>query len=256
MEAELPLPIVSVREILPVLGFIPVWGTATDLEPAYAFKGGGIDIRAAQVTSVFLRPEFLVGGTAANGQTLKYIEQSMPLAVESSDQVAAWLAFAVGIGFKPLAAVDWFERGRGLQHLLPWERRRLELRIQAEETARLRMMRPHCTVVREDLRHLLKLGTQMAGWPPAPGRFVLSFDGEMLKLRARGRLVGVEASGAAWSHAYAGDLYDLHKLPKRLDEDPVEVGIWHDLLEIGRVRVPVAKIAASLGDSAGAWTDS
>ena len=105
MDIPLPPPIVSVREVLPALGFTAVWGTATDLEPAYEFKCGGIDICVAQVTSLFLRPEFIIGGTAVNARSRKHVEQSMPLALDSRDQVVAWLAFAVGADFRLLAAV-------------------------------------------------------------------------------------------------------------------------------------------------------
>ena len=72
MNIPLPPPIVSVRDVLPALGFTPVWGTATDLEPAYAFKGGGIDILVSQVTSLYLRPEFIIGGSAFNARSLKW----------------------------------------------------------------------------------------------------------------------------------------------------------------------------------------
>lgn len=174
MEIPLPPPIVSVRDVLPTLGFMPVWGTATDLEPAYEFKGGGIDIRVTQVTSLYLRPEFLIGGTAFNARALGYVEQSIPLALESRDQVVAWLTFAVGADFRLLASVPWFEEGCGLQHLLPWEQRRSQLRAETQENARLRLLRPYCIVEREALR----------GWLNAACRAVVSvinqFDGLLI----------------------------------------------------------------------------
>jgi hypothetical protein len=239
MDKPIPLPIVSVREVLSALGFTPVWGTATDLDPVYEFKGGGIDIGVAQVTSLSFRPEFLIGGFAADARTLKYVKQSMPLALESRDQVVAWLSFAIGPDFRPSAPVPWFDEGRQLQHLLPWERRRLELRAEMEEYARLRLIRPHCVVDRHGLRAVLNSASRAPGWPPAPGDYTISFDGEVLKLRARGQLAVVRAHGAAWPNTYSGGLRDLHCLPRRLDLDLVEVGIWQDMLEIGRVCLPV-----------------
>ena len=183
MNIPLPPPIVSVRDVLPALGFTPVWGTATDLEPAYAFKGGGIDILVSQVTSLYLRPEFIIGGSAFNARSLKFVEQFMPLALASRDQVVAWLAFAVGADFRLLAPVPWFEEGRALQLLLPWEQRRIELRAEMQETVRLRLLRPFCVVERDDLRGWLNAACRAVGCPPAPGRFTISFDGEILKLR-------------------------------------------------------------------------
>lgn len=252
LEVEVPQPITSLRELLLAFGFVPVWGTASDLDPAYAFMGGGIDIRVTQVTGLDLRPEFLIGGTATSGRLLKHIEQSMPLTVESAEQAAAWLAFAVGIDFRPLETVDWFERGRTLQNMLPWERARALLRMRTEEETRLHLQRPHCTLARKDLRHLLSLGSHAAGWPPAPGRFTLGFDGEVLKLRVRGRVAAVQALGTPWSSDYAGEACDLHVLPRRLDGDPVEVGVWKDMLEVGRVRIPVSATATGTGIDASA----
>ena len=230
---------VSVRDVLPSLGFSPVWGTATDLDPAYKFKGGGIEIGVAQVISLYYRPVFLIGGFAADARTLTYVEQQMPLALESRDQVVAWLAFAVGPMFRPTASVPWFDEGRELQHLLPWERRKQELRVEIDEYARLRLLRPYCVVDRRGLRAVLNSASRAAGWPPAPGGYTISFDGEVLKLRACGELSVVRAHGAAWPHTYSGELRDLHSLPRRLDTDPVEVGVWQDKLEIGGVRLPV-----------------
>jgi hypothetical protein len=242
---------VPVRDVLPTLGFRPVWGTATDFEPAYEFKGGGIDICVAQVTSLYLRPEFMIGGTAFNARVLRRVEQFMPLALESRDQIIAWLAFAVGADFRLLGPVPWFEEGRDLQHLLPWEQRRLELRAQMQESVRLRLLRPPCMVEREGLRGWLNAACRAVGWPPAPGRFTISFDGEILKLRVRSRLVAVQADGSAWPHSYAGELRHLHALPRRLDSDPVEIGIWRDVLQIGRVRLPV-EILESASDPSSA----
>lgn len=247
MDVPLPPPIVSVRDVLPSLGFKSVWGTATDLDPAYEFKGGGIDIRVAQVTNRYFQPTFIIGGIAANSMSLWEVEQFIPLAVESRDQVVAWLAFAVGADFRLLAPVPWFEEGRALQHLLPWERRRRELLAQMKETARLRLLRPFCVVERDALREWLNAACRAVGWPPAPGRFTISFDGEILKLRVRGRLAAAQATGSAWPLAYVGELRHLHALPRRLDSDPMEVGVWRDMLEVGRVLLPVQVLEADPG---------
>lgn len=239
MEVSPPPAIVSVRDVLPALGFSSVWNGWSDLDPAYEFKGGGIDIRVSQVTNRYFRPEFIICGSAFNNRAFHQVEQSMPLALESWDQVVAWLTFAVGADFRLLAPVPWFQEGCELQHLLPWEQRRLELRAEAQENARLRLLRPFCVVERAALRGMLNAAARAVGWPPAPGRFIVTFDGEILKLRIRGRLASAQADGAAWPHAYTGELQHVHALPRRLDTDPVEVGIWRDMLEVERVRLPV-----------------
>lgn len=246
MIVSLPEPIVAVRDVLPSLGFIPKWGTATDEEPAYAFKEGGIDLVVAQVTGWHLRPEFLIGGVASNSRVMSYVEQAIPLAVESRDQIVAWLAFAVGVDFVSRSPVSWFAEGINLQHLLPWVREAERLREEAKETARLRRLRPHCTVERHWLRKLLNASVQSVGQPPLPGKVHVTFDGEFLKLYVRGQVIGVPGLGTAWGDVYQGNLEHLLMLPRRLTTDPIEVGIWRGNLEIERVQIPVRVENAAL----------
>ena len=63
----------------------------------------------------------------------------------------------------------------------------------------------------------------------------------------------VQADGSAWPHAYAGELQYLHALPRRLESDPVEVGIWRDMLEIGNVQLPIV-VSEPASDHRGATT--
>ena len=91
----------------------------------------------------------------------------------------------------------WFDEGRKLQHLLPWERRKQELRAEIDQYARLRLLRPYCVVDRQGLCAVLNSASRAAGWPPAPGGYTISFDGEVMKIRACGELAVVRAHGAA-----------------------------------------------------------
>lgn len=239
MEVQMPQPIVSVRDLLPTLGFVPMWGTATDQEPAFEYKSGGIDIRLTQVTGLYLRPEFMVGGMAVTARELTYVERSMPLALASREQLVAWLTFAVGANFTTTAPVAWFKEGQGLQHLLPWEQEKLRLQAEREKRARQRLLRPPCTVERHWMRQLLNALNRIVGWPPAPGTFEITFDGEMLEVYARGQVAGVPAQGGSWPARFRGKLLHLHSLPRRLATNPVEVDIWRNELQIERARIPV-----------------
>ena len=116
VDIQLPSAVVAVRDVLPTLGFTEKWGTFTDLEPAFAYRRGGIDIEANQNMNRYFRTEIFVGGIATNGRTLCEIDFSMPLRVESRDQVVAWLAFGIGTTFEPTELVPWFEEGKLLQH--------------------------------------------------------------------------------------------------------------------------------------------
>jgi hypothetical protein len=221
-----------------------VWGTPTDEEPAYAFRHGGIDIIVAQGVSLYLRPQFMILGRAVSARHLRGVEQFMPLGLASRDQVVAWVTYAVGVDFSPACPVGWFEEGLGLQGLLPWVEGRRRMLAKAEENAQLRKLRPHCFVERHAMREMLKSAVRTVGWPPAPGRFEISFEGQVLRLYARGRLACAPAEGADWQDRYSGDLAHLNALPSRLLTNPVEVGIWRDHLEIERVRILASAVAA------------
>ena len=238
MEYPPPPPVVSVRDVLPSLGFVPMLGTPTDEEPAYVFKRGGIDIIVAQGVSLYFQPQFKILGTAATTRTLREIEQAMPIALASRDQIVAWLTFAVGADFSPACPVTWFQEGLGLQGLLPWEDGRRRRLAEMEEQVRLHKLRPHCFVERRTLRGLLNSAIRSVGMPPVAGQYEISFADGVLRLYARGRLHCAPAEGANWPSHFSGDQVNLHALERRLRTDPVEVGIWQDHLEIEKVRIP------------------
>lgn len=245
MEYPLPAPVVSVRDVLPSLGFVPVWGTFTDEEPAYVFKQGGIDIIVAHRFSRYFRPQFMILGMAVTPRRQKAVEQFMPLGLASRDQIVAWVAYAVGVEFSPVSPVGWFEQGCALQHLLPWEEGRRLMRANMEENTRLRKLRPHCFVERHALREVLNSALRTVGWPPAPGQFEIAFEGGILRLHTRGRLACAPAEGTDWSVRFTGELLHLHALARRLLTDPVEVGVWREHLEIEKVRIPAIATSAA-----------
>ena len=242
MEYPPPTPAVSVRDVLPSLGFEPVWGTPTDEEPAYAFKRGGIDIIVAQGVSLYFQSQFKILGMAATTRALREIEQPMPLALASRNQIVAWLTFAVGADFSPSCPVGWFQEGLDLQDLLPWEVERLRRLAELEESARLHRLRPLCFVERRALRSLLNTAIRSVGMPPVAGRFEIAFADGILRLYARGRLHCASAEGADWPNRFCGEQVNLHALDRRLRNDPVEVGIEQGNLQIERVRIPVLPV--------------
>lgn len=234
MEFDPPEANVAVRDVLPTLGFVAVWGTPTDQEPAFALRVGSLDITAAEVTSLYFRREFMFSGAArtTDGRALNLIEFTMPLAVESTDQAIAWLAYGIGRDVVPTQPVEWFELGKQMQDLLPW-------RQQVKRYQERRQSRPRCRVGREWMR--LVVGSLRAAAESASGQdeFTIDFDGDMLKIFLRGTVTGAPARGDAWTQRYRGRVASLTSLPRRLMTDPVEVGVWEDRLEIGSARFVV-----------------
>ena len=243
-----PEPIVAVRDVLPGLGFVEDWNSMTDCRPGFKFQCGNLDITANQVTSFYLRPEFSFGGLGKTARSLHFIEFSMPLRVESTEQVVAWIVHGIGIDFVPSHPIAWFEDGKRWQHLLPWKQHWLRLEKAAEEHRQLRLARPHCQVSREWMRMLKKHVRGVAATAAEQDEFVVEFDGRMFKIALSGAVIGAPASGTApWSRGYRGRLATLSNgLPTRLMTDPVEVGIWEGQLEIERSRIDVVPASSAL----------
>jgi hypothetical protein len=227
---------VDVREILPALGFLEVWGVMTERQPAFAFKSGNIDITAAEVMSLFLRREFSFGGVGTTGRSIRSIQFSMPLEVESVEQGVAWLVHGIGADFVPSEPIEWFEAGKSLKHLLPWEQQR-EMRLaELNEFNRRRQARPHCKVARSLVRSIFNHLGLVTAAVDIPIEYTITFNGCELAVSVPRARVGVPAAGsAAWPLEYRGDVATLLSLAKRrFNSDPVEVGVWAGALEFDR----------------------
>ena len=239
-----PPPIVAVRDVLPTLGFIEAWGSMTDQRPGFVFEQGNLVLTANQVTNEYLRPQFFFGGVGIGANSLHSISFAIPLMVESAEQVVAWIVFGIGLDFRPSQTIDWFDRGKAWQHLLPWEQHRKKLLEWGAEHSRLRRARPQCTVSREWMRLLNRQLREANEVARDDDEFVLGFDGHTLTLALPGKVMGAPASGPApWATAYRGRISMFAGRWRRLMSDPVEVGIWEGQLEIDRMRIEVVAVS-------------
>ena len=213
----------------------------TDERPGFAFKQGNLELAANQITNEYLRPQFFFGGVGIGANSLHSISFAIPLMVESAEQVVAWIVFGIGLDFRPSQTIDWFDRGKGWQHLLPWEQHRKKLLEWGAEYSRLRRARPQCTVSRKWMRVLIRELLDASEAARDDEDFVIGFDGLTLTLSLPGGVMGAPATGTApWSITYRGRLSTFAGRWKRLMSDPVEVGIWEGELEIDRMRIEVA----------------
>jgi hypothetical protein len=233
----LPAPIVAVRDVLANLGFVEDWHAMTEQQPGFKFKRGNLDLAANQVTSLYLRPEFFFGGIWATARSLRSIEFSMPLKVESTEQAVAWIVYGIGTDFAPSQPIDWFEDGKRWQDQLPWERHRRRLLEFDEEYRRLRRARPHCMVARKWMRILIRHMRAAAEGAGDDEEFVAEFDGQMFKVTLPSETIAAPATGPApWVGAHRGSVVKFGGRHRKLMTDPVEIGIWEHHLEIDRYR--------------------
>ena len=238
---------VSVRDLLPNLGFDEVWGGFAEREPSFRYVGGGIDITVTEVTNLYMQRVLAIGGVASNPRQFGMIEFDLGLTVESREQLLAFLAYTIGAVFKPTAAVPWLDQGRNLQHLLPWERDLARRQAQALLHDAARAARPHCKVARAWMRLIgQSLRTLATEGGADHGAVVVSFDGRLITFATPDETFAAPARGdSPWPISYEVPIAECLQMPKRLMADPVTVGIWQDCLEIDRATLALAMPASS-----------
>lgn len=240
MSVPLPPPALTLRDMLPGLGFTPEPASNSDSRPALALRRPGLEVTAGEVVNRFFQPAMHFGGLWQTARSLRMIEFEMPLLVESREQAIAWLSFGFGLDCPAAAALPWFEEARSLQHLLPWVKRDCEERARRAELERLRALRPHCDTPRHWMRLLLNQLGQVADTRVGPLTFRVHFDGRMLTIDAAGQIMGAPASGPGeWPAPVRVVLATRALLPRRLMTDPVGVGVWEGALEVERYRFPL-----------------
>lgn len=242
MSIPAPLPIVSVRDVLPTLGFAPDWAGYSENPPGFKFNRSNLELTAGEMTNRYLQRGVQFSGLWRTARSLKMIDFEMPLKAESHEQVVAWIVFGIGIDYEPPSAIDWFDQGKLWQDQLPWERYYRDLRVRIEETRRLRALRPHCFLSRKWMRVLLN---HMAAATASNSQAVevqVHFNGRMLTLEVGEEMIGAPASGpGAWPCKYGVAITADGVLPSRLMTDPVEVGIWQGAFEVESCRLRAAE---------------
>lgn len=240
MPITAPEPVVSVRDVLPGLGFVSDPDGISDNRPALRLACPGLELTASESLNRFYLPSLHFGGLWRTDRSLRMIDFEMPMHVESREQALAWLAFGIGLDCPAASALAWLTEGRTLQHLLPWVRRKCRERARRAELLHLRAARPFCIVSRHWMRVLLNQLSDAAAATSGPFSFSAHFNGRMLTIDAGGRIMGAPASGPGeWPERVRAVLATGAPLPRRLMTDPVEVGVWDGALEIERSRLPL-----------------
>lgn len=188
-----------------------------------AFEFGNLQLIAARMANQYLRETYQFSGIAYRSNSISQVDFQIPLKVDSFEQGVAWLVYGVGTDFKPKIAPEWWRMGLGFQDYLPW-------RIEAARFA----SRPTCNVDRDWCRTLLNQLRGLSDGAPEGERAKITFDGEILRVRARGRLLAVPASGTPWPVEVFLDLALTEGLPKRLMTPCVEISVWEGFLRVCR----------------------
>ncbi len=221
-----PLP---TWEVLKEFGFQPDFTVVSDIMPGLSFDFGNFQLSASAVIGRQFQEVVFLTGVMATRRTLAEVAFEMPRRIETPEQCAAWLAWhldkAAGGRFEPRIPAPWLELGRKHFRLLPW------FVDQAAYEAR-----PYCSVDRELARPMLKSLARIAKQMPVEEKVWVSFDGEVLKIRAGQELLAIAAHGKAWTSQFGLTAAQLSKPPRRLMDAKVWFESWEDYFTIAGYR--------------------
>jgi hypothetical protein len=219
----------------PVFAALPALGFVDRGDDGLKFVHPQCELRVGEGWVPFHPAVWFVGHFNHAAREMGFLEFNLPVAIESLDQLKAFLAYYLSDAMTANVP-EWIAEGRALSHLLPWER------DMAAYNARDR-----CAVRREWLRLTLKdLTDALKNLGPAEV-VTFTFDGTLLSIDC-GRRIMVQAEGSAWGDTHSIRASDLATLPKRLMRDPIEVAAYGGHLIIGNHRYELAK-GQSEGDS-------
>ena len=218
---------VSTHAALQELGFRSEPKVYSEQETGLSYDFGSFQLTAARMMNLQMREAWHLSGLVATSRSIAQIEFEMPLQVDSAEQCAAWIAWALEHQLCDERLVASMKQELvilGLQHqsTLPW------VRQQATHAAR-----PHCWVERSWMRLLLKTLAGHVSKDDPDDRISIRFDGAVLSFHGRDWTIPVPASGNAWTAPYAIKVRDFSSFPARLMQTEIGVSIWEDKLTIG-----------------------
>jgi len=112
MEFQPPPENVPVRSVLERLGFVVDAASWADALPGLKYDFGNFELTAGEYSNLSRKRTFNFSGVMSDRRTLRQVDFSMPIIVESAVQAIAWIVFGVGVRFTPATPTAWFEEGK------------------------------------------------------------------------------------------------------------------------------------------------
>lgn len=210
---------------LPNFGFHPDTSVMSEGEGSgLRLDMGPLRLTAAQLTNFYLRQVVQISGILTTTRSLSSIDIEMPLTLDSTSQVAAWIVWhllqgADGRRFVQESSEAWIVEGVLSQGLLPWVAKRDRYNA-----------RPHCVVARQWLRVALNELSSLLEKQPDSAIVELSFDGKIFVFNTDLKVIPCPAEGTAWPHSFEIPAGGLRNLPRRLMRESIGISIWEGCL--------------------------
>jgi hypothetical protein len=194
-------------DLLLSLGFVEDPDVISDDPGGLNYDFGNFKLEASHLTNRRFQSVVLLSGILVLDNSIGEVECEMPCAVESREQGIAWITWCLDEHahgeFIPARPVSWLGIGRQYRHLLPWEKE-----IAAYEA------RPRCLVQRDFARVGLRYLSELIATAVDDVPVMFAFDGEVLSIRIKERLIVMPAEGNRWEEVFsirAGTMRDLPK---------------------------------------------
>ena len=217
---------IPTMDLLRCLGFQPDSGVLSDPGPGLSFDFGNFKLTASKCLNLRCVEVVLCLGVMSTPRTLGLMHFEMPTKMDSIKQCAAWIVWNLDQHnnhslFRPGRDVGWIAEGRENQRLLPW------ILSMAEYEAR-----PRCSVKRDWLRLAPKTLAENLADLPDDAVVAFSFDGSVLSIRCGGKVIALPGEGPPWTVRIQVIAHKLHRLPKRLISERLEVSIWESRIKV------------------------
>jgi hypothetical protein len=198
-------------DLLRSLGFVEGQATLYSPPGGLTKNFGNFTLSAIQCISLHFQQIVQLSGVMTTRRSVAQVECELPVVLESREQGIAWVTWCLDSHahgqFQPTIPTPWLAEGRLNRHLLPWERERAACAA-----------RPHCATERAWARLALRTLSQLLAEEADDTPVEFRFDGELLTIRCRDRLIALAASGKRWPAAFALPARALRALPPRLHE--------------------------------------
>jgi hypothetical protein len=217
---------ISTWDVLKTFGFLPDDEVISDVRPGLSFDFGNFKLAASCCINMRFVEIVLFTGVMTTSRRISDVQFEMSRRVQSAEQCAAMIAWCLDKQagnplFIPARPVEWLAEGRKNRRLLPWNREKVKF----EE-------RPRCWVERNWLRVALKTLSQILATADNEEKVVLGFDGTVLTIRCKGKVLPLPAEGKPWPERYSLRAGKMRYLPKRLTSERLEVAVWETRLTI------------------------